>query len=506
MAVSGKYARNAARRNRNVNARIDETLFGGGQATKTKTATRRSVHSRKRESQPDAKNAVVISTSELAYMKNSSVVITAQERTRRKKQMEAAREQQHAKARARKERMLRMEEERKTMAPDLTESEQMQKEKNNVLLANAKQTMDEDHDDVKHMNQMMLYAKCSTIRDAQILEKQRMHEANAEEERRQDILMEVERIKTLKMFKERETQRAEEQKIGAQVIIQQIQEREAERIRQQEHREQEAQAMLQRIKDMELKEEEERQMKIIAGRKLLDQVVVANQAQARSKLAKKQEELEEEMRIATYLRNKEARLARDDAEKARVRAEKDADYQKMLMKQEKILDQTESLDELRAKRYQEEREREWRRTQLTIARKQQASKEEVNLVRRKQMHFKAQNMAEQAVREKEEFMRVLEWQTAQNEMDKFAVVVEREKSSEHKNAILAQIKQHEDEKAAARKTFLSEGQHIFVEASQQKSRLERIKASKLAQLEAAGVPAKYRTSLAKKEVMVSTIH
>lgn len=31
--------------------------------------------------------------------------------------------------------------------------------------------MDEEHDDIKHMNQMVLYAKCATIRDAQIQDK-----------------------------------------------------------------------------------------------------------------------------------------------------------------------------------------------------------------------------------------------------------------------------------------------------------------------------------------------
>ena len=39
-----------------------------------------------------------------------------------------------------------------------------------------------------------------------------------------------------------------------------------------------------------------------------------------------------------------------------------------------------------------------------------------------------------------------------------------------------------------------------------RARLERIKAAKLAQLEAAGVPKKYRTELAKKKLLVSSIH
>jgi hypothetical protein len=82
------------------------------------------------------------------------------------------------------------------------------------------------------------------------------------------------------------------------VIIKQIQEREAERIRQQELREQEAQAMLQRIRELELREEEQRKERAVAGRKLLEQVVTANNEQARAKLRKKQEMIEEDLRIA----------------------------------------------------------------------------------------------------------------------------------------------------------------------------------------------------------------
>lgn len=43
----------------------------------------------------------------------------------------------------------------------------------------------EEKDSVKHMNQMMLYSKCVTIRDAQILEKKQMMLETEDENRRQ---------------------------------------------------------------------------------------------------------------------------------------------------------------------------------------------------------------------------------------------------------------------------------------------------------------------------------
>ena len=71
-----------------------------------------------------------------------------------------------AEAKARKQRMLEMDRERGNKIPS-TEHQQLTKEKNETLLTKAQQMLDEEHDDVKHMNQMMLYSKVVTIRDKQ---------------------------------------------------------------------------------------------------------------------------------------------------------------------------------------------------------------------------------------------------------------------------------------------------------------------------------------------------
>ena len=108
-----------------------------------------------------------------------------------------------------------------------------------VILSNDRE--DEEHDDVKHMNQMMLYSKVVTIRDKQKEEQKRLEEEWIEEQKRMDIMMEIERLKSLKMQEEREIQRKQAQKQGSLVIIDQIKERELERIKEQELREKEMQ-------------------------------------------------------------------------------------------------------------------------------------------------------------------------------------------------------------------------------------------------------------------------
>ena len=92
-----------------------------------------------------------------------------------------------------------------------------------------------------------------------------------------------------------------------------------------------------------------------------------------------------------------------------------------------------------------------------LAKKQQEAVQDVNRVRTMQIQFKADAMAEQAIREKEEFMRVLEVQQAQNAADAQVEIEAVKRASAHRNSILAQIEEREAEKVAARKAFLTEG-------------------------------------------------
>merc|ERR1711871_991919 len=103
---------------------------------------------------------------------------------------------QQAAARARKERMMAAEKEAKKHTKK-TESEELQIAKGNATLAKAVTQLDEELDDVKKMNQMMSYAKCVTIRDAQIGEKVEMQEEMNAEEARLDAIMEIERVKAI---------------------------------------------------------------------------------------------------------------------------------------------------------------------------------------------------------------------------------------------------------------------------------------------------------------------
>lgn len=100
-----------------------------------------------------------------------------------------------------------------------TETELLKQQADASMLTHAEQLLAEQQDEAKAMNQMMLYSKCATIRDAQLEERKHMLLEEEEESRRLDMIMEIERMKALENYEERERQRKAERLIGAAVLL-----------------------------------------------------------------------------------------------------------------------------------------------------------------------------------------------------------------------------------------------------------------------------------------------
>ena len=86
-------------------------------------------------------------------------------------------------------------------------------------MAKAQLMQDEQLDDVKRMNQMVFYSKVVTVRDKQLQESKILEREYVEEQKKLDLMMEIERLKSLKVEEERTRKAAEARKHGAQVII-----------------------------------------------------------------------------------------------------------------------------------------------------------------------------------------------------------------------------------------------------------------------------------------------
>lgn len=159
-------------------SQVDETLFGnpkpGANATKTGRNAKVEVVTKSTASITKASaGKTVVSASDIQRMKGPSTILSPEEVRTIKAQNSARLEEERKFATQKKQNMLLAEEERKRNDPP-TETEQKKQESDANTKSRATLLLEEELDDVKRMNQMMLYSKCVTIRDAQLEEKKNM--------------------------------------------------------------------------------------------------------------------------------------------------------------------------------------------------------------------------------------------------------------------------------------------------------------------------------------------
>jgi hypothetical protein len=145
------------------------------------------------------------------HQQQSSVFLTKEDLIQRNQDFNAQKSLAAEQSRLRKLKMEDFDHQRSQNA-QLSELDQETKDKANYLLSKAQMQLEEQEDEIKHMNELMLYAKCVAIRDSQVEEKKMIHKEKKEEEQRLDMMMEMERVNELKKLEEREKRRIEGKK------------------------------------------------------------------------------------------------------------------------------------------------------------------------------------------------------------------------------------------------------------------------------------------------------
>lgn len=485
---------------------VDESLFGGTKlpeikqrATSADKANAAIKTGTDRSMTRGNSDIVHVTQRDLERMLRPSPVMTSDEVLAAKRAQEARREEMQAVSKARKERMIKLEEEARKNAP-VTESEKIKRKNDAATMTRAQKLLEEEKDEVKNMNQMMLYSKCVTIRDAQIEEKRHMMQENEDYNRKMDMMMEVDRIRALEQYEAREVARMEERRRGAMVLTEQIQERERERIKQEELRDLERLAMLREVERLKEEELQQQVEKKIRGKQLIDEVAAANLEQIKRKEVMKMREIEEDHKIQEYVKQKMLREAALQAEKDRIAHEKEMETARLRALQEKANDKQAELDELRARRYQEAKDREWRaREKAELERKLVMERELVD-AREAQKNAMLKQRAEMAKVERDEFVRVVTVNKAREQEDMVTTMIKQEVNNKYKEDLLTQIQVREERDRRSRQEYLEEGARVRAQAEAERQRLAEIKSRKLAELADSGVPEKYRAELAKLKI------
>jgi hypothetical protein len=256
----------------------------------------------------------------------------------------------------------------------------------------AEEKLIDETDLVKMLSTLGARAAAFTIRDRQIEEKKKREEIEREFDRRMDMMMEVDRIKDLQRRSEEEDHKREKRYEDRKVIIDQIEDRQRMKLLSAESREQENIAMRGLIQ--KYAEDDKR----LAARRRLEversrlEVVAANEKAIAKKQEMKAQEDEELQEILRYQRQRDAELARREEEELRKEHAKKEQQARLLASQEKSQNKQAELDELRARRAAEQRERKIREQEREMAIKKKEGLKDLTVARVKQAEDKKARM------------------------------------------------------------------------------------------------------------------
>ncbi|XP_072248899.1 cilia- and flagella-associated protein 45 isoform X2 [Leuresthes tenuis] len=380
----------------------------------------------------------------------------------------------------------------------LTDLELEARDRAQNLVERADALRMEQEEEIKKLNQLILGAQCQATRDAQIQEKIQIQAELAEEEKRLDIMMEVERRRALETIEMLDELRKQARMKGKQQIHNQIQQHLDEKQIQSEMKELEKQQARENQERMDLEDLKALERKKMEQQLLQEDIMHINAETMRAKEKRLEEEKMADMRDMEYTKKKLEREAEYEAEQKRIKKEKELDIARLRAQQEKAKDYKAEQDEIRARRNHEIIERQWRLKQIEMAAKKAREEEMLRVARLEQVQDKEQCQSIEAGWEKATFERVLKAQQKAIVKQKETEEKQRQGAQRHAQAIRQQVKEREISAATNCRETFKEADRLIEEARQRRMRLDEIKEKKLEELKATGLSDKYCTEVERK--------
>lgn len=384
----------------------------------------------------------------------------------------------------------------------LSELDKENLEINKTMKQRALKIINENTDEAKEMNKLIMYAKVASIRDKQLEENKHIQGECKKFNEKMDLMMEIERLKELQLQEEREKIRKDQQYAGSLVIVDQIKERDYERLKALEHKEKEKVIMLRQVKQLEEEELRNNEIKKKQAAKLAKEVEETNFQASEIKEKRKIEEKELELKIHEYNLNKARREEEELAEKKRITEEKEREVQKMREKQERAKDKQSELDAIRAKRAYEQTERMAREKERKEIEFRMKMVQDLMTANEQQKLDKEQRLSEQAKIEKDQYDKIIDSQIKSQEEERRKEEERKKMRYDHNNELRRQMKVREEQEMQKKREELEEGRKIKQKVLQIKSNIERMKEEKLGILKAINVQEKYVTPLVKYKINI----
>jgi len=408
--------------------------------------------------------------------------------------LEGIRAEKETVSRARKARMMKLEDDAK-MKTKKSATEEITEAKKQMIRKAAQEKIDQQNDLVKLLNTYSQRAMAFTIRDQQMADKARRDALEGDYERRMDIGMEIDRLKELSAREEEEKAKLSKRVNDRHVIIDQIEARKKLKILQEEAREQENKQMLQTIKKYEEEDAAQVAKKEVHIAKARVEVIKANKDAIESKAMLKNREREEVEMILAYQAKKDEKMrAREEEEEEKKRLVNER-QKKMLDAQSRTQGKQAEIDELRARRAMEEGERRARQKEMWKAHEKKKGMKELNLARKKQQAEKEISVARQAMEKQDEYESAVKFAYDMAERERREAAAKEEKNEEFRTILKDQIQRIEDGRKMHRNDKEEEGRVIKKEMAIERIKLFAIRDKMVDDMKKKGIDEKYLSEM-----------
>jgi hypothetical protein len=354
------------------------------------------------------------------------------------------------KAQTRKEHMIRLETEKVKQA----KVDKAGSPKENKII-NLEEEQNEDI--VKLLNTCKQRTAAFAIRDKQLIDKAIREKEELDYERLMDLGMELNRIKDIAARQEEEQTKVNKRVVDRKVIEDQIKERQHQRLLQEESRDQENRKMLETIKHYQREDAEKERKRKEDARKSQIEIIKRNEEILKENEARKNFEKQEEEMISAYHRERDDKLRKFEEEEVREQKSKNKLQKKLLQSQTKLMDKRSEVDELRARRAAEEKERNYRQRKLQEAQKR---KKDLGILHssRKQQENEKQRAMERETEEKEaEYNGALRLAAEMAKREQDEAEQAQKKNAELRKMLQLQIEENEKEKKLLEQEKYKEG-------------------------------------------------
>ena len=372
-----------------------------------------------------------------------------------------------------------------------------EEKQNKKILLKAIRYKDENLDEVKTMNSLLLSAKFATIRDKQIEEKRKLNLFKKKIEQKEYLIGEYERLKD-EINRARSEKKLKEKKMNDR---KEIEKQILNNLKiKEEHKkliEKEYEENMRYQEQIKLDEINKAKIEKEKREKLIQEMIEANKNVLEIKKNKKLQELKEEQDLKKYNEQKLIEEQNKQKELNELKHLKDMQFAKLVNIQKNLINNNSILEDIYTRRSYEEGIRAERKKMKDELIKNNKLKEEMKLENQKLIEYRNKINMEQTCKMDKEYKEIIK---------KYKLEIEKEKEKEkkaieymlkYKEDLLKMIAIKDEEKKLKRREIIDEGKKLKKSQDEYYKRLQSIKSRKIEELNNLNVPQKYITNLEK---------